>query len=86
MKSAERDFRKQLLLVKGDALRMHLQLEIGQARQRLSTANAIATGIGPIIALVGMLSGRRRGWWPWFKSAWNNIGTIKSLLAVFRNP
>lgn len=79
MNARERAFRKELLLVKGDALRMQARIELGVVRQRWSRAglalSAVATG-RRLLALFSATPDRAgRNWLSWLKTG------LRSLLA-----
>jgi hypothetical protein len=64
MTAKEREQRKTLLLIKGDALRLQLGLEIGLVRQRLSLAGTLSSALPQLVAtLFGVSGARSRGFW-----------------------
>lgn len=80
MNARERAFRKELLLVKGDALRMQASMELGIVRQRLSRAglalSAFATGRRLLALFSSSETPPGRSWRSWLKTG------LRSLLAL----
>jgi hypothetical protein len=65
MNARERALRKQLLLVKGDALRMQLGMELGIVRQRVTHARSLFGVLGfgsQLLAMFAAGRGEKRGW------------------------
>jgi len=78
MNASERAFRKELLLVKGDALRMQVRIELSHVKQRFGRGGLIlgtlATGRRLLTLFASSDSGH--GWRRWLKTG------LRSLLAL----
>lgn len=72
MTPRERALRKELLCIKGDALRMQLGMEITLLRRRFSLAGNIARGVSLLRGTLGLFSGSgKRSWLRMLLQGWN---------------
>jgi hypothetical protein len=86
MTPKERAFRKQLLLVKGDALRMQVRIEMGMVRKRFDfvsmLTNTLRTG-SQLSAFFSSRSSGQSGWRAWIRMAAKLTGIVQTLRKLF---
>ncbi|BEV71046.1 hypothetical protein THUN1379_05280 [Paludibacterium sp. THUN1379] len=85
MNRRERELRKTLLLVKGDALRMQLGLELQQLQHTLSLTGLLGRLLPQLIGLGGRQGGRRRGWWRILRLLFGSLGIWRTLSGWFKS-
>jgi hypothetical protein len=88
MNSRERAFRKQLLLVKGDALRMQVRMELGVVRRRFSRTGILFSALASGRSLLGLFSGKtagESGWRRLLRMTLRGLGTWKSMRKVWES-
>jgi hypothetical protein len=86
MTSHERALRKQLLLIKGEALRMQLGIESGMLRQKITLAGTIARLVGLLrdgFGLFGSGANGRRSWLRTLLQGWSLVRTARALYRRF---
>lgn len=84
MTPRDRALRKELLLIKGDALRLQLGMEMRLMRRRLSVAGLALRGAGALRGLLGLFgatAGRRRGWLRALLQGWS---VARSLVDLYK--
>ena len=82
----ERVLRKQLLLIKGEALRMQLGIESGMLRQKLTLAGTIARLVGLLrdgFGLFGSSVNGRRSWLRIVVQGWSLARAARDLYRRF---
>lgn len=82
MVAKDRELRKTLLLVKGDALRLQLGLEMGLLRNRLAPSRALSHLLPRMAA--GMLGGRPRRPWSIFRLVLEGVNVGRALYRLFQ--
>lgn len=81
----ERALRKELLLIKGDALRVQLGMEIALMQRRLSLAGTIARTIAALRGTLGLFGPKsgKRGWLRKLLQGWSIARTAIDLFKRF---
>ncbi|TDR73857.1 hypothetical protein [Paludibacterium purpuratum] len=85
MTAKERELRKTLLLIKGDALRLQLGLEIDMLRDTLSLSGLLGRVLPQAVAgLFGATGRRPRGLWRLLRFALGSLGVWRALSTWFK--
>lgn len=87
MTPAERAFRKELLQIKGDALRMQLKMELGVARDRLGGGGMLlraATSLREVLSVFRRTGDAGRGWRAWLRTALRAAALARLLSALLK--
>jgi hypothetical protein len=87
MNAKDRAFRKQLLLIKGDALRVQARMELGLVRQRLARVSVAWTLLSSARRLLVLFSaennGQARSWRSMLKTGLRSLLALKSWRKVW---
>lgn len=87
MTPAERAFRKELLQIKGDALRMQVKMELDIVRNRLTGGGMVlgaVTALREVFSISRRVGDSGRGWRTWLRTALRATAVVRLLSALLK--